>query len=169
MTVTSTPARLSAFDPASPEVWIVLLELTHPDLDAPVRLASNTVMRLSSDPLRYGVVALGHEWDFAGIEIPIPSRGGDQPAEVRIAVDIVTPEVVDLVGLTASPARVVLRLVTASTPDIVEAEFRRLEVKVSAVTDQDQVVITLDRMPIWAEPAVMDRMTVDKFPGLHKR
>lgn len=167
--LTSDAARTAALDPHSPEVWIVLLELTHPSLSGPVRLASNVTCRLSSAPLRFGVRALGHDWDFAGIEIPIPSRNGDQPTGVKLAVDIVAPEVADLVGLSTSPAQVRLYVVTKSTPDVVEAEYRRLEVKVSAVTENDQVEIELDRMPIWEEPVVMDRMTVDRFPGLHKR
>lgn len=170
MTLTSSAARAAVLDPYSPEVFIALLEIDCDALAEPVRISTDPTERWGSAPLRYGTRALGYEWVYAGIGVTLPATGDEASTSVPLTIDIVSPEIAELVKLTLAPARVTLRLVTRSTPDVVEGEWRRMEAKVgTADQDAGTVVIEVQRIPVMDEPTVLDRLTVDKFPGLHKR
>ncbi len=60
-----------------------------------------------------------------------------------------------------------MAVVLAASPDIVEQEYRGMVVP-GAEGDAGQVVISISRDPIEQEQVPMDRMTKDRFPGLHR-
>jgi hypothetical protein len=60
----SLNVRVAANAEHASEVPVALVTITHPGLDAPVRLSSDPTSRLSADPLRYGTYHRGDVYEF---------------------------------------------------------------------------------------------------------
>ncbi len=67
--------------------------------------------------------------------------------------------------MTLTRATVDLAIVLASSPDLVEAEWRGLKL-MTAEGDAGDVTFTFSREPLSQEPYPADRMTRQRFPGL---
>ena len=70
----SLNARQAQIDPVSAEIDVVLIEITHPDLDAPIRLSTDNTERISDEPLIYGTRSPG-----AGLTLPLTLTSGSSP------------------------------------------------------------------------------------------
>lgn len=89
---------------ASAEIYVVLLEIIHPDLATPIRLSTDPTERIQADPLVYGTRS---SWRGADpVQEPflwvvasaiLPSDMEDAPASGTIALEILDPEMARLV------------------------------------------------------------------------
>lgn len=169
----SLNARLSADAAQSEEIEVILIRITHEDIDEPVRLSTDPTARLSDDPLRYGTVSTWlneaeeeNSYFFAFISAQMPGDDEDTPATAALTFDNVDAGLVDVVRSTITRATVDLAVVMASTPDLVELEYLGLKI-MEASWDAGSVSLTISSEPITNEPYPAGRMTRNSFPALH--
>ena len=124
-------AREATFKVSSDEIFLALLTISHPDLgvDDPLRISSDTVDTISN----------GETFQSVPFEFILP---GDKDGRV-IATDIRVEGVTDLIlpGLRAITSRpsLLIQVVLASTPDVVEVSFDNFFLRKA---DYDAIQIT---------------------------
>ncbi len=170
----SLNARLAQEADASAEIQVVLFEVTHPDLEAPVRLSTDNTERLSDDPVTYGTRSswcgadpASEPWLWIVANALLPSDLEDAPAAARIELENLDSAMVELLcSFVAPPATVRMAVVLASSPDLVEAEWSGLQL-MSVDVDAGSITLSLSREEIEAEYFPTGRMSRARFPGLH--
>lgn len=165
--ILSLNARLAAYGEAPADVPVVLVTIDHEELDAPIRLSSDPTVRLSDEPLRYGTISNGEEYDFVLLSVSLPDEEEDTPPAASLVIENVAADMVALVRSVATPLTVDLALVLASAPDALEEHyrwFRSTKISYDAAT----VSIDLIREPLSTEPWPAQRMTKSRFPGLFR-
>lgn len=174
MRLVSVNARRAHDDPITDEVHVALFQFEHPDLDAPVRLSTDPGERISTDPLRYGTRSRWNGADpatepywFVLVSAEIPGDMEDAPASATLILENVSNDIAATLRSFTTRPTVHMAVVLAASPDIVEQEYRGMVVP-GAEGDAGQVVISISRDPIEQEQVPMDRMTKDRFPGLHR-
>jgi len=168
----SLNARAAQDAAASDEVEVILLKISHTDLDEPIRLSTDPTERISIDPLRYGTRST---WQSDGSQIhwfvllatQLPDDQEDQPQAATIVVEVVDHDIAALLRSTTSRATVDVAVVLASSPDTIEAEWLGLEL-VTAEGDAGEIKLSISRDPITSEPYPGRRMTRNVMPGLHR-
>ena len=70
----SLNARQAQIDPVSPEIDVVLIEIAHPDLDAPLRLSTDNTEMISDEPRIYGTRSTWRGADPARVFDRCPGR-----------------------------------------------------------------------------------------------
>lgn len=165
----------TAFDAATTdEVEIALIMIEHPALDAPVRLSTDPTERISTDPLMYGTRTAWMDSDpanepflFVLASAELPSDLEDAPAAASIIVDNVDSDIAELMRSFTDRPTVHIAVVMASSPDLVEVEFRGM-VMTGASGTANEISIEVSRAPIEEESVPMDRFTKDRFPGMFR-
>jgi hypothetical protein len=102
---------------ACPTAWLVLLSIEHPELDTPLRLTSDGV----------ATVCNGDRYEPFPFEVVLPDDAEGRAPRAQLRLDNTSQEVIALLRGLASPPRVVLSIVRASEPDIVERRWQGLE------------------------------------------
>jgi hypothetical protein len=156
------------------EVEVALFVIEHPSLDAPVRLSTDPTDRLSIDPLMYGTRST---WDgakpktdpyyFLLASAEFPSDLDDVSAAANIVLENVDNDIVKLLRSFTDRPTIHMAVVLATSPDLVEAEFRNLKIVGSDGT-ANEITLQISRAPIEDEAVPMDRFTKDRFPGLFR-
>lgn len=149
------------------EVLVVLVEITHEDLEETIRLSSDPTTRLSTDPLRYGTIHQGNEYEFVLMRAIWPDDREGSPPGASLAFENVAADMASIVRSITSPARVDLLAVLASSPDHIEEAYRDLRTS-RATYDAGQIVIDITRELVVNEPWPAHRMTQNRFPGLFR-
>jgi hypothetical protein len=174
--ILSLTAREAFNAPATADTPIVLVTITSSELDAPINLASDYTQRLTTDPLRYGVISRGVTYYFLLMSAVLPSdNDGEAPAaqlvfaNVNSVADQLGHDIGEgLAGVARSvraPFSVNLSLILASDPDTIE-DRSILDLKaVKASYDVQKLTIDLSREPITSYPFPSMRMTRNRFPG----
>ena len=169
----SLNARLSQDALAAPDVEVALIQIDHPDLEAPIRLSTDNTERLSIDPPVYGTRSswLGANpvtepflWVIASAVLPGDHE--DAPAHAQITLENLGAEMVTLVRSFTDPATISLAVIYADTPDVIEAEWTGLQL-VSSDINVGEIVLSISRDEIEQEAFPPGRMTRMNFPGLH--
>ena len=146
------------------EVPVALVTITHPDLDAPVRLSSDPTSRLSADPLRYGTRHRGDVYEFVLMAALLPDDKQDAPPTVTLEFDNVAADMVQLVRSVTTPATVDIAVVLASDPDVIEEQYTGL-IAIRAPYDESRISFEIARQDIAPRPWPAHRMTAARFPG----
>jgi len=165
----------TAFDaPTTAEIEIALIMIEHPDLDAPVRLSTDPSERLSVEPLMYGTRSTWMDSDpanepflFILASTDIPSDLEDAPAAASIIIENVDSDIAGLLRSFTDRPIVHMAVVLASSPDLIEVEFRGM-VMTGSSGNAGEISIEISRAPIEEESVPMDRFTKDRFPGLFR-
>lgn len=159
--------REAANAASSDEVPIVLVELTPADGDT-VYLSSDPTQRLSVDPLRYGTISNGQEYQFVLMSVAWPDdQEGSPPATSLVFANVVEDMAAAARSVTpGTQADVALSLVLSSDPDAVEESY--LMKATGSTYDAQKVTLTVSREPIETEPYPAQRMTKQRFPGLFR-
>ncbi|WP_126975032.1 hypothetical protein [Frigidibacter oleivorans] len=170
----SLNARRAHDEPVSPDVEIALIHITHPALTHPIRLSTDPTVRLSVDPLAYGTRStwmgadpLTEPYLFVLVSAELPSDLEDAPSEATLVLEAVTNDIARLLRSFTSRPLVSMAVVLASSPDLIETQYRDLRL-VSSDGTASEVEIGLSRQPIEEEPFPSIRFTKDRFPGLHR-
>lgn len=168
----SLNSRLSHDAEATDELEVVLLLLTHPDLDEPIRLSTDPTERLSVDPLAYGTRSTWQTDDdspflFVLASALLPDDQEDTPAASTITLEAVDNRIAEQLNSTIERATVDLAVVLASSPDQIEFESRGLKL-IESSGNALEINLKLSRDPLTSEPWPAARMTRSRFPGLHK-
>lgn len=173
MRLLSLNKRLALDAPASDLIEVALIEISHADLPAPIRLSTDNTERITTDPLVYGTRSTWRGanpasepflWVVAGAVLP--GDDAEAPATAQLILDNLDSAMVELLRAVSSPPDVALAVVMAASPDLVEQEWTGLRVT-SAEVDAGQIVLSLSRDQIELEPFPAGRMTRRNFPGLH--
>lgn len=166
--------RLANDSASTEEIYAALFYIEHPDLPAPIRLSTDNTERLSSDPLYYGTrstwltenpIADPYLWIVASTVLP--SDMDDAPAAATIVIENVDNEIAKLLRSFTDLATMHIAVVLASSPDQIEAEYRDLKL-ISHDIGAGEVTLMVSRQDVEEEDYPVDRMTKDKFPGLHR-
>lgn len=166
-------ARLAQDAEGSPDIEVVLFEVTHPDMSDTIRLSTDNTERVSVDPLMFGTRSTWRGADpatepflFILADAKLPDESEDAPAEAQIVLMALDAKYAELLRSFLTPATVNMAVVLASSPDEIEAEFLGLQLTVSDIAD-DEITLTLSREEIELEHYPPGRMTRSRFPGLH--
>lgn len=170
----SLNARLLATQTYSSEIEVVLFCFEHDALDAPIRISTDPTERLTSDPLTYGTRSTWSDADpvtepyyYVVASAELPSDLEDAPSAASLVLENVSRDMVALLRSFTGRAKVHMAVVLASSPDVVEVEYRDLKL-VSADGDAGEITLQISRAPIEEESVPMDRFTKDRFPGLYR-
>ena len=168
----SLTQRAALEDPHSAEVEVVLMQFEHPSLSAPLRLSTDPTERISAEPLTYGTRSSWNGADpeeapylfvLASAEVPGDQEEGAAPA--ALVLENLDASIGELLTSFTDRATVHLAIALASTPDVIEAEFRDLKL-VAASGTEAEIVLSVTRAPIEDESVPSVRMTPTLFPGL---
>lgn len=169
----SLNARMMQDELTSDEVYVVLFEIIHPDLPAPIRLSTDNAERIQTDPVIYGTRSAWRGADpltdpylWIVASAVLPGDQDDAPAAATIALENLDQDMVRLVRSFTTPATVAMGVVLASSPDLIEAEWTDLMI-MSADISAGEIVLAISREEIENEYFPAGRMTRDRFPGLH--
>jgi len=165
----SLNARQSLDSGSSENVETVLVMITHPDLDVPVRISTDSTERISADPLTYGTrstwqTADGSPFYFCMIDALLPDDKDKGTPQARLVFSAIDNDFAAALRGTLTPATVDLAVVWSNSPDLVEQEYRGF-LLVSASGDASAVTLTVTLEPITNEPWPAGRMTQGQFPG----
>ncbi|RWB61024.1 MAG: hypothetical protein EOQ42_20260 [Mesorhizobium sp.] len=168
----SLNARFAIDQVATDELEVVLVIIDHPLLDTPVRLSSDNADRISVEPLMYGTRSTwrtegGSPFLFIMLDALVPDEEDDTPAQASLVMEILDSDIADMLTSTTVPATCHMAIVLASSPDNVEAEWIGLQMT-DAPGDSGEVNLKFSMEPITEEPYPADRMTKERFPGLHR-
>lgn len=108
----SATAKRAIFAQETGEVFVVLLELTHPQLPAPIRVCSNgdTIIHDGADYVPFPFRA------------SLLSEPDDTVPQATLEIDNVDRQIVEAVrSVSGQPISVRMKVVLASSPDFVEA------------------------------------------------
>jgi len=168
----SLNARQAQIDPVSAEIEVVLIEVTHPDLEAPIRLSTDNTERLTEEPLVYGTRS---SWRGANpatdpylwivASAVLPDDADDAPAQAQIVLENLDARMVEVLRSYVGQATVAMAVVEAGTPDVIEAEWQDLRLT-NAEGTASEITLSLSRDEIELEHFPSGRMTRQKFPGL---
>lgn len=171
MRTISFNARLAADAEATDEVETVLIKITNPLLDQPIRLSSDNTERISVEPLAYGTRSTwltddGSPFLFILMGTQIPDETDEEPPAGNLVLANLDSEIAEVLTSTTVPSLVSMALVLASSPNEVEHEFLDMQLR-SAEGDGDQIVLFFTKEPVLSERYPSDRMTKERFPGLY--
>lgn len=164
----SITARQSIQDPASGDTPVLLVTITHEDLDEPVHLASDYTERLSNDPLILGVQSRGVEYPFAVMSAIWPDDQSGAPPTTDIAFANIAPNMARVVRSVRTQASVKFEMIVASSPDFVEQTFTGLML-VRSTYNSERVTLSLSQVGIAGEPYPAERTSRSRFPGMYLR
>lgn len=169
----SLDARRSLDDPNSDDFQIVLIEVTHDDMEGPVRLSSDATEFISAEPLTYGTrsawrgaAPATEYYQYVPMTLELPGDQEDVPTAVRIGFSFFDSSLAAVLRSFATPARAQIALVQAATPDLVEQQFLNLETRTSDFGLD--VTVEATRWPIEDEGTPMHLMGPDRFPALFR-
>lgn len=169
----SLNARLAQDAPASSEIHVVLLEITHPALTAPIRLSTDNTERISDEPLVYGTRSTWRGADPAAdpflwvvASALVPSDIEDAPAASTIILENLDSRMAALLRSFTDAASLSMAVVLASSPDLIEAEWTGLQL-VSAEVTAGEITLQFSREEVELEPFPLGRLSRERFPGLH--
>jgi hypothetical protein len=171
----SLNARFAQEADATDEVDVVLIRITHPAIDVPVRLSTDNRDHLSLEPLVYGTRSTWMaedepggraEYQFVLLDAALPGDEAETPHSAELIVELHDNDLAHVLRQTTTPARVDIAVVLASSPDLVEAEWLDLRL-VGVDGDAGQAMLSIARTGFVAEPMPAGRFSKQRFPGLH--
>ena len=165
MRTVSDTFRAAMFGQETDELPVLLLTITHPDLETTWRLSSDNKDLFDAEEQLRGTLSRGEQFAFFPMEVSLPEEGEDASNVIQITVDNVGRKMTTLLKSTVTPAAVTIEIVLASAPDDVECEFPDFEL-VSADVDVGNVVLSLTVDTMASEPYPADNFTPSAFGGL---
>ena len=171
----SLNARAQQDAPCADDLPAVLIEITHPELETPIRLSSDNA-DLISQSAEAQIRGTRSSWRgadpatepflFLPMGLEMPSDESDRPAAMRIVFDLFDAALPALLRTIADRAKANVAVVMASTPDLVEQAWLGLEMVGAGFGSQ--VSIEMSREAIEEEGAPMHIVGKHRFPGLYR-
>lgn len=152
---------------------IGLVEITHPELAAPIRACTAPCEVISRDPYVLGCRSdwrgadpSTEYWQFLPMSLEPPGDSEQDSQSVQLTLMHGGAALVDLVRSYVSPRPVLnLAIVSSADPSTVEAEWLGMQI-LQTPYGADAVSIEASYAFIDDEPAQMHIMTLDRLPGL---
>ncbi len=141
----------------SDQVLLVLVTFSHPGITT-VRVVNNT----------QDVISRGQTYIGFPFEPELPEDLSDQLPDAQIRFSNVDRRLVDQLRSAPTPLMVMMEVILASTPDVVEVGPFEFELRRHQITETD-IVLTMGYEPILDEPYPAERFTPQLFPQLFRR
>ena len=167
MTEYSLDMRAQMTAESADEVVVSLLTFTHPSQPEPLRISSDRTSVIGYEPFTQGTVSRGQTFWWVPMSIVLPGEGEDVTPEIRLTLDLIDRELLTLLRSDPTPAQVLLEIVSAERPDIVEIVHDGFEVQ-SAPYDETSVTLVITQTSFVHEPHPADTMTPITTPGLFR-
>jgi len=157
---------------------LLLMEITHPALDAPLRLSTDMTERLSDDPLLYGSRStwrgadpLTQPFHFIAADFEWPGDMEDDGPQGRVIFSQVHSTLLAALRSFTTPATCQMALMYADRLDE-DPEDVMLDMMVRSGAGDLGAAPTVEVLfaprPIWVERFPAARMTQYEFPGLYR-
>jgi hypothetical protein len=170
--VTSSTFKSALFAQQTDEAILVLLEINHEDLSAPIRVVNNPediVLGgevydddgLVTDGIGTVTDGTGVTYSAFGFEVNLPDNDG----RTEITICNVDRQIVETIRSVDTPPSVRMSVVLADTPDVVEAgpyDFELSDVTYNALIVRGTLAFDY----LQDEPYPGDRFTPAQYPGL---
>jgi hypothetical protein len=147
--------KQSAFAPDTPEVWLCLLTIEHPNIDPAIRVVNNTE----------NVTSNGEQFIGFPFEITLPDQREDAPPRARIVIDNVSREIAQAVRLIVSAPSVKIQIVRADDPNTVEVSWPFFSLR-NVKWDVNQISGDLTIEDFTGEPYPAGIFSPASFPGV---
>jgi hypothetical protein len=137
------------------EGFYVLVTITHPEMDEPLRL-NNAGANLTSQ---------GELFLACPIGITLSDDSEDRPPQAKLTLDNIDRTIIAYLRSISTPCTVALQVVKASDPNTLEAEltdFQLREISYNTLTIEGALSLEW----LFQEPAVAYCFTPTHFPGL---
>ncbi len=137
------------------EVFFILLTLSHPQLPEPIRVTSDAVATVSREQV----------FSPFPFDLTLPDDAEGAAPAARLSIDNIDRRVVMAVRLLQSAAYVLIEIVRAAAPDVIEAKFE--DFRLTDISYDSQVVagnLTLEDFVSEPFPAAI--FSPGLFPGL---
>ena len=151
----SNSFKSAAFGQETDEVFLVLLEIDHTDLDEPIRVTSDGVQTVSN----------GNTFVAYPFELSLPSNPETGISQAQLTIDNISQDIIVSIRNITTPPTVVIQVVLASAPNDVEAEFSGFELK-NVSYDALTITGTLTIESFMNEPYPGGSFLPSTFPGL---
>lgn len=147
--------RAAIYAPETDEVFIILLTLHHAGMEAPLRVCSGG----------QEVTSRGEAFVAYPFALTLPEDEDGRAPRARLSIDNVDRQIVAAVrGLTSSP-QVLIEIIRAAAPDVVEATFE--DFRFTNITyDSRAVTGDLTVEDFTAEPYPAASFSPSLFPGI---
>ena len=151
----SAELKQAVYAQETTEAFIVLVTLSHPDLETPIRVNSSG----------QEVISNGDLFVAFPFEVILPDNVDDRPPRARLSIDNVSREIVLAIRTISSAPFVTIQIVMASSPSTIEAEFP--DFRLANITyDQLTVEGDLTLEEFIGEPYPARIFSPADFPGL---
>lgn len=153
----SIAARMAMFSQETAECFAILLTISHPELEEPIRVNNS-----GTDIVRGGDIFVAYSFD-----IQMPEDTSDRLPEVTLSIDNISQEIVTAIRILPPRIRptVTVEVVMTSSPTVIEAGpivFGASSFTYDAMT----ITCTLAFQPILAEPYPAWTFNPHNSPGL---
>ena len=147
--------KSAAFGQETSEAFLVLLEIDHADLASPIRVTSDGVDTTSG----------GETFVAYPFEMSLPSNPETGVSQAQLTIDNVSQDIITSIRNITTPPSVVIRVVLASAPSTIEAEFSGFELK-NVSYDALTITGTMTIESFMSEPYPGGSFLPSSFPGL---
>ncbi len=166
MRTISADFRRAMFAENTEEIPVLLLSISHPDLEnGDLFLSSDNAVLLDFETQRRGTISRGLSFEFLPMELSLPEDAEDASPTVQLSFRDIDQQATEILRSTVTPAYVTIEVVLASDPDFVEVEFVAFELSSADVT-AESVSLNLTVDTLAAEPYPADTFTPARFGGL---
>lgn len=157
--------KAAVFAPSTGESWCALVTISHDDLDEPIRITDNPVSDFGGGV--WGVTSNGEDFLFIPFELLRPTQDKERLPAARLSIDNVTREILAAIQDTsiASPPDVLVQMVMASAPDVIQQELEGLKIRsIRATAATVECDLTFERLDLEEFPG--GTYNEADFPGL---
>jgi len=152
---TSLTFRQAVYGQETDEVFIVLLEISHEDLDSPIRVCNNDS----------NIESNGDTYIAYPFNITLPEDSADDFPQARITIDNVSQDLTAAIRTIQTPPTVRIMVVLASDPDTIEVDLPGF-IMTNISYDAKTITGTISVENFMSEPFPGDLFTPTRFPGL---
>lgn len=157
--------REDLFATHSGQVVFTLLTFEHPDLEEPIRITTNPMVRLTTEPLVYGLISRGEEYVFLPASIVLPPEGDKAVPRYKIDIDNVDRSMTEIVRSIQGDAIVIIEVMSSLDLENPIRPGVRTAVRSASIT-ATRISLEVVGDPLITEPFPGVTFTSDRFPGL---
>lgn len=151
----SVTAMRAIFDQETEQAFVILMTITHPMLDDPIRVTNNAVDLISG----------GNTYIAYPFMVSLPNEQEDQIPSVRLTIDNVSRNLTEAVESISSAATVAFSVVRAAEADVIEAGPWTFKLR-NVTYDAFSLEGTIDSEDILNEPFPAPIYNPETTPGL---
>jgi len=151
----SLTARQALYADATDEVFLILLTLSHDDLEAPIRVTSDAVETVSR----------GDTFVPFPFDLQLPDDQEGKAPKAKLVIDNVDRSIVRAIRSLSTAPTALIEIVRAAAPDTVEATFEDFRL-INVTYDAKRVEGVLSIEDFVAEPYPAATFSPGFFPGM---